>query len=94
MKKHIAVKKLEFHNEILTAVLEGYAVPTSVFSNLEKILKQISDGITKVSSTETDDSQQYWIMLTKYIWEPQDKTVQAGKCPQPHLPRKPVLCAT
>jgi len=75
MLKHIEVKKVHFHTEILTTILEGYAVPSSVLPNLEKVLKTISDGIS--ASSEMDNtSQQYWIMLTKYNWLSVSETVQ------------------
>ncbi|KAK8073937.1 hypothetical protein PG994_004836 [Apiospora phragmitis] len=78
MSKHIAVNKAEFHTEILAAVLEGYAVPASVFNSLEKVMKKISDGI-KLSSSRTANTQQYWIMLTKYNEQPITGTTQAGR---------------
>ena len=78
MLKHIEVKKVHFHTEILTTILEGYAVPSSVLPNLEKVLKTISDGIS-ASSEKDNTSQQYWIMLTKYNWLSVSETVQTGE---------------
>ncbi|KAK8023938.1 hypothetical protein PG993_012004 [Apiospora rasikravindrae] len=89
MSKHIAVKKVELHAEILTTVLQGFSVPASVYGNLEKVLREISDGIVK---TKTDDSQQYWIMLTKYNWDPFTESSHAGSdsgCPVPGIAASP-----
>ncbi|RKK81839.1 hypothetical protein BFJ69_g3447 [Fusarium oxysporum] len=76
MNKEIKTKALSFHPEILTNVLEGYAIPSSVFANLEKALKQIAEGI-KLSGENAEEAQQYWIMFTKYEYENISRTVQA-----------------
>ncbi|KAG8528557.1 uncharacterized protein KY384_006729 [Bacidia gigantensis] len=43
--KHIECKKVELHTKILTAVLKGFMIPTSVFQSLEVVLYGIVDGI-------------------------------------------------
>lgn len=78
MNKEIKTKVLSFHSEILTNVLEGYAIPSSVFAHLEKALKQIAEGI-KLSGENAKEAQQYWIMFTKYEYENISRTVQARK---------------
>lgn len=80
MTKHIESKKAEFHSNILSNVLEGFSIPTSVFSALEQLLKQISDGIS-LSTTSGSEAQQYWIMLTKYNYLSVSKTVQTSQSP-------------
>lgn len=78
MSKHIETKTVEFHSEILTKVLEGFSIPTSVYSTLELLLNQISNGI-KLSKSSGTEAQQYWIMLTKYNYQSVTKTVQTGE---------------
>ncbi|KAK8109481.1 hypothetical protein PG999_007618 [Apiospora kogelbergensis] len=78
VQKHIEVKKIEFHTAILTKALEGFGVPASVFSTLEPVLQSISEGI-KTSSTREGKLGQYWIMLTKYNWDPATETTRTGK---------------
>ncbi|KAK8070785.1 hypothetical protein PG997_010988 [Apiospora hydei] len=79
MSKHIEVKKVEFHAQILTTVLEGFSVPASTYGHLEGVLRKISDGIVKA---KTNDSQQYWIMITKYNWQPITQSTQTGRSPK------------
>ncbi|RBA10536.1 hypothetical protein FPRO05_05125 [Fusarium proliferatum] len=76
MNKEIKAKAISFHPQILTNVLEGYSIPTSVFTNLEKVLKQIAEGI-KLSGENSKEAQQYWVMFTKYQYEEISQTVQA-----------------
>lgn len=35
IKKYIECKKLEFHTNIVPNILDGFSIPTSVFSALE-----------------------------------------------------------
>lgn len=81
MYKHIESKKADFHSNLLSIMLEGFSVPTSVFSDLEQVLKQISDGIS-LSTSSGREAQQYWIMLTKYDYFGISKTVQPSQSPQ------------
>lgn len=81
MSKHIESKKAEFHSQILSSVLEGFSIPTAVFSALEQVLKQISNGIS-VSTSSGSEAQQYWIMLTKYNYLSISKTVQTSQSPR------------
>lgn len=76
MSKHIQCKTVEFHVEILKAALEGFVVPTSVFSVLEKVLDTVVDGVLKASSQNASDGQQYWLMMTRYEYQPLLKRVQ------------------
>ncbi|EXL70465.1 hypothetical protein FOPG_13718 [Fusarium oxysporum f. sp. conglutinans race 2 54008] len=53
-----------------------YVIPTSVFANLEKVIKQIAEGI-KLSGESSREPQQYWVMFTKSEYEEITQTVQA-----------------
>lgn len=79
MTKHIEVQKVDFHTTILKTILEGFAVPETALIQLEKILTTIGDNIT-ASKTTTQEKQQYWLMLTRYDWQPQIQTAQPGEC--------------
>ncbi|KAK2936519.1 Peptidase S1, PA clan, chymotrypsin-like fold [Fusarium oxysporum f. sp. vasinfectum] len=74
--KRIKTRAASFHSKILTNVLEGYAIPTSAFANLEKLIKQIAEGI-KLSGESSREPQQYWVMFTKSEYEEITQTVQA-----------------
>ncbi|RBQ79720.1 hypothetical protein FVER14953_21145 [Fusarium verticillioides] len=76
MSKEIKTKAVSFHPQILTNVLEGYSIPSTVFTNLEKVLKQIAEGI-KLSGETSKEAQQYWVMFTKYQYEEISQNVQA-----------------
>lgn len=76
--KQIVAKKADFHTAILIAVLQAFSVPFSVFAQLETILKTIGDNL-KYESEKKPESQQYWIMFTRYDWQPQVRKVQPGK---------------
>ena len=93
--KRIEVKKADFHTAILKAVLEGFAVPETVYYQLEKILTTIGDNIT-ASRTKGGENQQYWLMLTRYDWQPEIETIQPGKRkkqrPQTPSPREKGIC--
>lgn len=78
MTKHIEVQKVDFHTAILKAILEGFAVPVTAYIQLEKILTTIGDNIT-ASKTKTQEKQQYWLMLTRYDWQPLIQTAQPGE---------------
>ena len=75
MTKHIETKAVEFHTALLTTVLEGFMIPTSVFGQLEKILGSISNGILKAGSNNSSQNMQYWIMLTRYDYQAITQTV-------------------
>jgi len=75
MTKHIETKAVEFHTALLTTVLEGFMIPTSVFGQLEKILGSISNGILKAGSNNSSQNTQYWIMLTRYDYQAITQTV-------------------
>ena len=75
MSKHIECQKFEFHGEIFKAALQGFSVPTSVFSVLEKVLDTVVDGVIKASSEKSSDGQQYWMMMTRYEYQPLLKRV-------------------
>lgn len=79
MTKHIEVQKVDFHTAILKIILEGFAVPVTAFIQLEKILTTIGKNIT-ASKNKTQEKQQYWLMLTRYDWQPQIQTAQPGEC--------------
>jgi hypothetical protein len=81
MSKHIETKTVEFHTAILTAVLEGFTIPTSVFGQLEKILGSISDGIIQAGSSSKAENMQYWIMLTRYDHQNITQTVLPSTFP-------------
>ena len=78
MTKHIEVQKVDFHTAILKAILEGFAVPETAYQQLEKILTTIGDNIT-ASKSKTQEKQQYWLMLTRYDWQPLTQTAQPGE---------------
>ena len=78
MTKHIEVKRADFHTAILEKILEGFAIPLAAYEQLEEILTTIGDNIT-ASRTKTQEKQQYWLMLTRYDWQPQIQTVQPGE---------------
>lgn len=78
MTKHIEVQKVDFHTAILKSILEGFAVPQTAYVQLEKILTTIGDNIT-ASKTKTQEKQQYWLMLTYYVWQPEIQTAQPGE---------------
>ncbi|KAM5377543.1 hypothetical protein ACJZ2D_004912 [Fusarium nematophilum] len=67
MSRHIAVKKSEFHVELLQTAFEGLGVPASAFAAAERVIKSIVDGI--VLGSQNNDMQQYWIMITKYNYQ-------------------------
>ena len=75
MNKHIEVQKVDFHTAILKTILEGFAVPLTAYIQLEKILTTIGDNITAFK-IKTLEKQQYWLMLTRYDWQPQIQTAQ------------------
>lgn len=79
MTKHIEVQKVDFHTAILKTILEGFEVPLTAYIQLEKILTTIGDNIT-ASRTKTQERQQYWLMLTRYDWQPLIQTAQPGEC--------------
>lgn len=85
MNKKIESKIFEFHSEILTVVLEGLSIPSSVYTNLEKVLGEIANGI-KLQGKDSSETQQYWIMLTKYEYEPISQIVEADKYKVSKLP--------
>jgi hypothetical protein len=76
MSKQIECKKVEFHTEIFKAALRGFTVPTSIFSALDKVLDTVVDGVIKASSEHASDGQQYWLMMTRYEYQPLLKRVQ------------------
>ncbi|QKD51899.1 uncharacterized protein FOBCDRAFT_271632 [Fusarium oxysporum Fo47] len=53
-----------------------YVIPTSVFANLEKLIRQIAEGI-KLSGESSREQQQYWVMFTRSEYEEITQTVQA-----------------
>ena len=57
-------------------MLEGLTLPTAVFSELEKILGVIVGGIVKASSEQASEGLLYWIMITRYNYEPLTKQLQ------------------
>jgi hypothetical protein len=75
MTKKIEVQKLDFHTAILKAVLKGFAVPATAYVQLEKILTTIGDNIT-FSKSKTQEKQQYWLMLTRYDYQPLTQSAQ------------------
>lgn len=75
MSQKITCKKVDFHLEILTAVLAGFSVPTTVFSQLEAILKTIGNNITLGKQTN-QEKQQFWIMLTRFEYQQVSATIQ------------------
>ena len=77
MTQHISVSKVDFHTAILQAVLKGFTVPTSVFVQLEAILQKIGDTIS-FGKQSNNEKQQYWIMFTRYDYQPITGTVQPG----------------
>jgi hypothetical protein len=81
MHKRIETRAPSFHSEILTNVLEGYAIPTTVFANLEKVIKQIAEGV-KLSGENSREPQQYWVLFTKSEY---------GKSPRPSKPASSLL---
>ncbi|KAJ4109390.1 hypothetical protein NW765_004278 [Fusarium oxysporum] len=81
MHKRIETRAPSFHSEILTNILEGYAIPTTVFANLEKVIKQIAEGV-KLSGENSREPQQYWVMFTK---------PEYGKSPRPSKPASSLL---
>ncbi|KAH7253105.1 hypothetical protein B0J15DRAFT_549835 [Fusarium solani] len=85
MNKKIESKIFEFHSEILTVVLEGLSIPSSVYTNLEKVLGEIANSI-KLQGKDSSETQQYWIMLTKYEYEPISQIVEADKYKVSKLP--------
>ena len=86
MTKHIEVQKVEFHTAILETILQGFAVPQTTYIQLEKILATIGDNIM-ASRTKTRDKQQYWLMLTRYEWQPEVQAVRPGECKKERLER-------
>ncbi|KAF5557187.1 peptidase cysteine serine trypsin [Fusarium phyllophilum] len=68
MHLEINTKAISLHSQMLANVLEGYSIPTSAFTNLEKVLEQIAEGI-KLSGENRREEQQYWVMFTKYQYE-------------------------
>jgi hypothetical protein len=76
MSREIKCKKVEFHAEIFTTVLKGFAIPSSVFSALEKVLDVMVNGVLTVTSEKASAEQQYWIMLTRYEYQPLLNRVQ------------------
>ena len=81
-------KKAEFHTQLVTTVLAGFSVPSSVVSGLHKALDTISKGMVTASSTNSSQSMQYFIMLTRYEWQAPSQTMQPGT--YPILPRSKV----
>ena len=79
MTKHIEVQKVDFHIAILKSILDGFTVPLTAYVQLEKILTTIGKNI-EASKTVTQEKQQYWLMLTRYEWQPQLQTAQPGEC--------------
>jgi hypothetical protein len=72
-------KSVDFHKNLLNVVLDGFVVPGNVYKPLHDALSSIADNI-KMASKKTDDQQmQYFIMLTKFEWQPKSETVQTGK---------------
>ncbi|KAK7192796.1 hypothetical protein DPSP01_011217 [Paraphaeosphaeria sporulosa] len=78
VSRNITKRKLEFHTAILTAVLEGFILPTSILTQLEAILNTISNGILEASSVNDTSKQQYWIMLTRYSYDEYSDSVDAS----------------
>lgn len=78
ISKHIQTTKASFHAGLLAATLEGFSIPNMAFRSLKIPLKRISDGI-ELSIANNSADQQYWIMLTKYNYQPLNQTVQASK---------------
>ncbi|KAK7946446.1 uncharacterized protein PG986_010767 [Apiospora aurea] len=74
MSKHIEVKKVEFHAQILTTVLESFSVPASTYGNLESVLREISDGIVKAKTNVirviqlqvSQQAREYTVAKSKY----------------------------
>lgn len=85
MNRRIESRISEFHSKIMAVVLEGFSIPPSVYKNLERVLDEITNGI-KLQGNHSSETQQYWIMLTKYEYEPISGTVQAGKFMVSKLP--------
>ncbi|KAG9600649.1 hypothetical protein KCU77_g3120, partial [Aureobasidium melanogenum] len=73
--QEINVKRAEFHTEILKQALQGLTVPATAFQSLEKIVTAIGDGIT-LSSKTGKTTQQYWIMLTYYVYYAESGVIQ------------------
>ena len=83
MTKHIEVQKVDFHTAILKTVLEGFSIPSTVYVQLEKLLTTIGDTIT-ASKSQKMEKQQYWLMVTRYDWQPLIQTAQPGECKSKH----------
>ncbi|KAI9798155.1 MAG: hypothetical protein M1833_004904 [Piccolia ochrophora] len=75
VSKKIACKKIEFHGEILKAALQGFTVPTSVMGALEAVLEKIAKDI-ELGGKKAADGMQYWIMMTRYVYQPMLQSVQ------------------
>ncbi|KAI9705868.1 MAG: hypothetical protein M1836_005274 [Candelina mexicana] len=75
-EKSISCKKFEFHNELVQAVLEGFLIPQSVFAQFERVLSIMNNDIAKLTSDKQSQNFQYWIMLTRYDYQPIVKTVK------------------
>ncbi|KAH0277554.1 hypothetical protein KCU91_g3082, partial [Aureobasidium melanogenum] len=73
--QNIEIEKAQFHTEILKQALQGLTVPATALQSLEKIVTAIGDGITLSSKTEKT-TQQYWIMLTYYIYHAESGVIQ------------------
>ena len=79
MIKHIDVKKADFHTALFKAVLEAFTVPATVYRQLEKILTTMGENIA-ASKDKTKEKQQYWLMFTRYEWQPEVEDVESGEC--------------
>ncbi|KAJ5636305.1 uncharacterized protein N7484_009618 [Penicillium longicatenatum] len=68
--RNIECSKLDLHTTLLKHVLEGFSVPGNIMGKLHKALDSISQGIISVAKENDTQSMQYFIMLTRYEYEP------------------------
>lgn len=85
VSRHIECKKVEFHTQILQAILEGFVVPTSVLSQLEAVINTISDGVLQAKSNNDNTKQQIMLMFFKYTYDEYLDTVDVGALLVPFL---------
>ncbi|KXJ89491.1 hypothetical protein Micbo1qcDRAFT_212972 [Microdochium bolleyi] len=69
MSRHLRCPARDLHGELKKTVLEGFAVPNSAYDALETPLQTICDGLN-ASASASDNDMMYWIMMTRYQWQP------------------------
>ena len=65
----------EFHTELITTVIAGFAVSPSILPKLHQVVDDLRQSVLKFSQKNEQQIAQFWIMMTTYQYHPEMDTV-------------------